>query len=273
MNDFCSGEKFSKLCDVSIYSKKYLDTFKNIKENTNKIIFAGSDITPDILHIIKTSKTFFVKSEHILYFSTIILPHIKKPFILVSHNSDKIVGNNNKILHNPYLIKWFGQNMTPHQKTIGIPIGLENSQYKGSNYQILIKYKNNPKTKLLYLNFSLKTNHRRKNTLKIFLKNNFTKNEKLPWEEYINELSKHKFAVCPLGNGPDTHRLWECIYLGVIPIVEKTPFLYPHFKDLPILFIDKYQNITHHFLENYKLKNYSLKKSTLSFWSEIFNCF
>ena len=33
------------------------------------------------------------------------------------------------------------------------------------------------------------------------------------------KLSYYKFAICPEGNGVDCHRIWECIYLGVVPII------------------------------------------------------
>ena len=45
--------------------------------------------------------------------------------------------------------------MVPHPKTYGIPIGLENSQWKGWDYSVIEKYKNCEKNQLLYFNFSL----------------------------------------------------------------------------------------------------------------------
>jgi hypothetical protein len=39
--------------------------------------------------------------------------------------------------------------------------------------------------------------------------------------KYLSDLRRSKFAVCPEGNGVDTHRLWECLYMGCIPIVKK----------------------------------------------------
>jgi hypothetical protein len=44
------------------------------------------------------------------------------------------------------------------------------------------------------------------------------------FEQYIETLSTYKYAICPPGNGIDTHRLWECIYLNVIPIVKRSIF-------------------------------------------------
>jgi len=40
-----------------------------------------------------------------------------------------------------------------------------------------------------------------------------------PYIEYLRELSEHRFCLCIRGNGLDTHRFWESLYLGVIPVI------------------------------------------------------
>jgi hypothetical protein len=42
--------------------------------------------------------------------------------------------------------------------------------------------------------------------------------------------------VCPQGNGVDTHRIWEALALGTIPIV-RTSSIDPLFVDLPVLIV------------------------------------
>jgi hypothetical protein len=34
--------------------------------------------------------------------------------------------------------------------------------------------------------------------------------------------SKHRFVACPRGNGTDTHRFWETLYRGSIPVVKES---------------------------------------------------
>ena len=46
-----------------------------------------------------------------------------------------------------------------------------------------------------------------------------------PYEEYLRTLQQYEYALCPAGNGPDCHRFWECLLLGVIPIVEYNPMI------------------------------------------------
>ena len=40
-----------------------------------------------------------------------------------------------------------------------------------------------------------------------------------PYKEYLEELAQYRYCLCVRGNGLDTHRFWEALYLGVIPIV------------------------------------------------------
>lgn len=82
--------------------------------------------------------------------------------------------------------------------------------------------------------------------------------------DYFYEIiSKSKFAICPRGCGIDTYRLWDCICLGCIPIVEKYDG-HKQFENLPILFIDNiknYSNLTEDFLnktyEEYQQKDFN----------------
>ena len=94
--------------------------------------------------------------------------------------------------------------------------------------------------------------------------------------EYYNDLSKSKFMICPRGCGIDTYRLWDCIHMGCIPIVEKYDG-YKDFEDLPILFIDSWKELdlfTIEYLENTWNEliqlDYNYEKLKLSYWEKEF---
>jgi hypothetical protein len=92
------------------------------------------------------------------------------------------------------------------------------------------------------------------------LKNNFWKlqlksNKSFP--EYIKELSSYKFSLCIRGNGLDTHRFWESLYLGVIPVLIDNPkfkmenfIKYIHYAKIPC-YVIKLDNLNE-FVERYK---------------------
>jgi hypothetical protein len=57
----------------------------------------------------------------------------------------------------------------------------------------------------------------------------------------------HKFMACPEGNGIDTHRTWECLYIGCIPVMKRSVFT-SFFEHLPICFVNNWEEITEDFL-------------------------
>lgn len=69
------------------------------------------------------------------------------------------------------------------------------------------------------------------------------------FSEYLQEIIDHRFCVCPRGNGVDTHRLWESLYCRTIPVVRREP-AHRNFADLPIAFVDSWDEVTEDFLHN-----------------------
>lgn len=53
----------------------------------------------------------------------------------------------------------------------------------------------------------------------------------------------HAYTLCPRGAGHDTHRLWEALHLGSIPICRRCTVL-EQFADLPILFVHAWEQLT-----------------------------
>jgi hypothetical protein len=90
---------------------------------------------------------------------------------------------------------------------------------------------------LVYMNFNTSNNYAKRQPAYDALKDK-------PWvtvdmhpngfkfDNYLDNIYNHKFVVCPEGNGIDTHRIWECLYMGTIPIVENNvtaELLYSYF--------------------------------------------
>jgi len=77
------------------------------------------------------------------------------------------------------------------------------------------------------------------------------------------------FVISPQGNGLDTHRTWECLYVGSIPI-EKRNLNNRFYTDLPICFIDEWEDLTEEFLlseyERITSGIYDLDKLTFDYW-------
>lgn len=167
-----------------------------------------------------------------------------------------------------------------------VPLGRD---FKNKNYFDLVDGFNKvDKTILCYYNVTLPPNclhwygMLRRHIYNIIVKKNYIKHKKCnihPRQysiadilSYYTDLSKCKFMICPRGCGIDTYRLWDCIHMGCIPIVEKYEG-YQQFEDLPILFIDSWKQIeyfTEDYLEN-KWKSmleqdYDYNKMRMSYW-------
>jgi hypothetical protein len=243
------------------YFNRYI---KNYISNINLITTDVYDKNKPLIIITKV--------EYLEDFYNKILPLLKNEFVLITHCGDVSAGFHYKIIQHPLLIKWYGVNMgVISDKTSGIPLGLENRYWKRTNILTIKKHSNNQKRNLLYLNFSLRTHPNRSKIMNNLLQKGFTKNKQLDWEHYIEELSAHKFCISPRGNGVDCHRTWECLYLGVIPIVENSIQM-SYFNDLPILFVDSYDVISTEYLNKmydiFKNKTFNVDKCTLSYWNK-----
>jgi len=264
MTYYISGDTITTfISTIQFFPSNYFNTYiKNFTENNNLIqSIKENKITPLI---------FITKIEYIDDFYNEIVKSLNTKFVLITHYGDLDSGLHHKILNHPLLIKWYGQNMCIiSDKTSPIPIGLENNYWTRTNIQTIKQHSSNSKIKLLYLNFSLYTNPNRSKIMNILLQNGFNKNKKLDWGYYIDDLSRHKFCISPKGNGVDCHRIWECLYLGVIPIVEKSTQM-SYFHDLPILFVDNYDNISIEYLnqiyKDFQNKSFNMNKLCLSYW-------
>ena len=132
-----------------------------------------------------------------------------------------------------------------------------------------------PKTKGIYFFFSLGTHPSRQECYHA-LRNRLEFNQPRAREDYFVELKRHRYAICPRGNGLDTHRLWECLYLDVIPIMLKTDSV--NIGNLPVIYVDSWDDLDTTFLnimndandnstsDTVRFKNQNLSKITMSHW-------
>lgn len=205
---------------------------------------------------------------------------INNPLILVSHNSDNSVDSTLFNLRPKNIIKWYSQNVChEHKDLISIPIGLENERWwvgvKKKEKMLATLQKNKNHKNLLYINHDTRTNPKQRTkpyqlfgnkkwatTIRGINGSNF--------DSYLDNIFNHKFVLCPDGNGVDTHRLWETLYLKSIPIV-KNSINVDFYRDLPILIVDKWEDINPDFLnqkyEEITKKDFDNEKLKIDYWT------
>ena len=138
---------------------------------------------------------------------------------------------------------------------------------------------NASEAKLLYVNHN-DNSHPERLGIKDLFKDKFWANvdeKRVDYYHFLLNLANHKFIVCPRGNAIDCHRNWEVLYMRRVPVMKRHPYLEELYKDYPVLFVDKYSEVTQELLlENEHLfqqaKEMDLTKLTLhSFFDNIIN--
>jgi len=72
--------------------------------------------------------------------------------------------------------------------------------------------------------------------------------QRVPFSVFLRNLSQVKFMICPRGNAIDCHRNWEVLYMRRVPVMKKHPYLQELYKDLPVLFVNDYSEVTEELL-------------------------
>jgi hypothetical protein len=180
---------------------------------------------------IKNGDTVFVKIEFLREFLlTVNKKFSNTNYKVISHNDDTEV-NSDLIGDIDYSnINLWSQNLNilENRNTFFIPIGLENRRFlKNGRLHSFNKFTklNLTKKYLVTSNFNSNTNLKYRYPIeKLFNSINYVETKKFKSEIYLEELSKYKFAICPAGNGLDTHRIWESLFVNTIPITIKDNF-------------------------------------------------
>ncbi|MDC0141998.1 fringe family glycosyltransferase [bacterium] len=256
--NFITGEKIQFLCDHFIGRKgggrKGDFGFNpNVAKYKERIVYIGNN------EEINNKPLIFCYTHLLNIINDLIstLKRMKNPFKIVFHNSDTEFNNNHIILFDklPLLQCIYTQNMNiVHEKVLPLPIGLANSQWTHGNSKIHQEVYDMPieKSMEIYFNFNKNTNRQQKRykCYNDIIKKGIKWNKNLPYKKYLIELKKHKYAICPVGNGIDTHRFWECLYMNVIPICKKNRLVEYYSKFFPIVLLNDWNDLDLDFLKN-----------------------
>lgn len=200
---------------------------------------------------------------------------------VITHNGDYAV-DDRKVSFYKNLKKWFGQNvLSTDSRASPIPIGLENDYVPGQPskkifLEKLSKTQVNP-TSLIYLNCNISTCvDDRFPAYKHFVYQQWCTTKKhgtISYENYCNDILQHKFVVCPRGNGLDCHRNWEVLYLNRYPIMKRYQGLENLYSELPVLFIDDWDQVDEKLLlstiEKFNSIQFNYEKLKFSYWSNL----
>lgn len=170
-----------------------------------------------------------------------------------------------------------------HPKIRPIPIGRDWRNTSEHNIQSFVKDDNTIVKNLAYLNFSVETcppvrgivyeKFHDEEWVTCRMPNSF-KNYTISHTQFVREIHAHKFCFSPVGFAYDCYRTWDALFAKTIPIVDHNCHV-DYYADLPILFIDTWEEINKIFLEQkYQEmldKDYNIEMMMVSYWRSLFN--
>lgn len=283
--NFISSYEIARECDVVYSELVTTEEFNNLELSNYYII---SNIDGQIFYKLKSvqlneNDTIFTNLSCVKSLFKLLYKVNLKNIKLITAQSDESI-NYELFKSKPECIsEWFSVNINiDHPELRAFPLGISNS-YSTKNLlkehflQHSKKNKIIQKENLLYINFQINTNDKVRSELyRHFEKKSWVKIESpnLELKDYLKSLSSSDFVLCPFGNGYDTHRLWESLYAGAIPIVEKHPTYLETTHDLPVIIVENFYEINYEFLieakKNISKKKFNFDKLDKKYWISLF---
>jgi hypothetical protein len=264
--EIVTGRRLQECADVSLVPRGWRAPRHPFSRATVRHVATRSDgsLAPEDLELVDEAAVIFVYTHEVDAFLDCIWPVLTSPKVLVTHNSDAEIGER----HRQWLdsdracrVQWFAQNATvSHAHLTPLPIGIGNPTWPHGDLRALTsiarRTRDSTKDRLVFARFDPGTYPPRRAVWEA-LRRSFPELEAapprpIPFRRYLAELARHRFAICPRGNGIDTYRVWESLYLGVVPVVERSPHTWHWVAlGLPLLLIDDWHEVTPAFLRDH----------------------
>jgi len=199
-----------------------------------------------------------LKDGDVIYTHTFYIPQLferlKGKVTVISHNCDTAAD-----VVPPEGVTWYSSNVNIiHPRVIPLPYGIKENVIQKMVQKIQEKKTLN---NLLYIDHRIWVNPEERIRPYELLENKpwvtaihtegtnekFTHETPESFDRYLDNLYHHAFSICPPGNGIDTRRPWEALYMRTIPIVKKSIHNLS-FDEFPIVYVDDWSEVTLEFL-------------------------
>ena len=258
-SEYLSAERYQECCD-QIWS-------------TDKRAGKATDKSPP-----KAGALLYAKADHTLP----LFEQLKKRrarVTLVTAESDVTIDEQRASTAPPQIGVWFSTNAAA-KGVRPLPLGLGNSYCQVTNkapaLAEALAAAGAERSKLLYVNFRASTNPAVREPLLAAYGSRLhepwltVRHESVAPPDFLREMTQHKFVLCPAGNGLDSHRIWEALYTGTIPVVQHHTVL-RDFHDLPIMFVDDLAKVRDEdlrvFLKDAAGRPWNVEKLFVPYWA------
>ena len=236
-NEIISGDKFFRSASVS-------NGYNYLKRDFlyKKGFWRGNEVRSLL------SDPLFYRSKSLVLghsdiqtrkFDTIFLNLLGIPKLFAVNNSNP--GNYSESI--PLGITNYGEDSTLH-KILG-----DESHFVRANSKSFSLESFNPS---IYINFTIANNNSVRRRIMSLVDDYsafynvtvqtpvFTENGRI---NYLENLRSHGLVLCPEGNGVDTHRFWETLYMGGLPVVTANKGMSFFYDNLPVLQVDTWEQL------------------------------
>jgi hypothetical protein len=270
LNNFThiDGDAFESLADFS-FGDPYSPNYKPLEI---------SSILKDEIDS-KNEAILFVDTERLLQLIKLV-NIFKNKITIIAHNSDYTIDYNfSDIIPNNVKVWCQNYNNIETDRLFSLPIGMERTRWfpelKKRNFlefyrKKSISNKNNDIS--MYFNCNCRTNPIRLQMLNFLSNFNYapctikTIGNGSSFDEYLKDITDVTHVLSPPGNGIDCHRTWETLYLNRIPILMRSHFVQNIYHDLPVIIIDKFDDLNYIHNDDSIDKHYNLEKLNFEYW-------
>ena len=232
--NFISGHTYFKMCKWSI-CPRYNQSFIPNEILEDDLVFLNLDYVNNLVNFLRKNT-------------------IKNKFRLITQNSDRDFTKDIFLNLKDYCNKIYAINSTCDDDIIvKIPIGINDQSTEFlDNQDFTFKSKEN----LIYMNF--RTGHHPSRRMCFDYFNQFdwvtitNENNYMPVNDFYEKLKTFKYCISPRGAGIDTHRMYESLLFGVIPILKSSEIDDLH-REFPVIIVNDWNEIDYNFLnDNYE---------------------
>ena len=284
--DFLSTDGWMLVADL-IYSHGSFTRLKQGRVATHLVVFVETRYIDEATHLLKRlPKYILITSDHHDTLSGVQFENLQTP---------------HSLLEDTALQMWWGVNAAiVHHKLRALPIGpkweyahtefmKENTHRITADLEEALKHKKPTKSRLIFAKFTINTTdnpkvhahrHSREKARSSLVRSELSPNDEVesnvPREQFLKLMAESRFCICPPGNGPDTHRLWEALHFDVVPVVLAYPPFERMYQDLPLLEVSSWDDIDKKFFETAqasdqetRMKSWNRQQLSRNHWKDV----
>lgn len=228
LRNLIAGENFARACD-QVFDPGFAD-----------YVMANRHMVPNV---------WFCKTDYIAEFFAAAGRAPNRTYIVVTHQSDYCITPRLLELMPANVVHWFGVNcLVDDPRVTAIPLGLADQRWQHGDWAAVaerVERENGVHHDIsLLARFAISTNPKVRQRAETAVRElsrrqpgivneTYAQVEDRPdFGAYLDRLMQSDYAACPAGNGPDTHRVWEALYMGSVPLIG--PHAWQALSRLPI---------------------------------------